>query len=161
MPLNINFQQIFLHLFNFTILFGALYFLLYKPVQDFMAKRDAHYAELDRQAQEKLSQAEELRLQYEKRLAAAGEEIQGKCDQALQSAMDTAQQQLLQVQTEASHIMASARAEAQAERERILREARGEISEMLTLAAEKLLSTDTSAAYDQFLNAAGRSGEDG
>lgn len=161
MPLNINFQQIFLHLFNFTLLFAALYFLLYKPVRDFMNKRRDYYADLDRQAQEKLSQAEELRRQYEKKLADAGEEIQVKCDQALQSAMDTAQQQLLQVQTDASHIMASARAEAQAERERILREARSEISEMVTLAAEKLLTADTSAAYDQFLNAAGRSEKDG
>ena len=30
-PLNIDWQQILLHLFNFTILFGALYILLYKP----------------------------------------------------------------------------------------------------------------------------------
>lgn len=161
MPLNINFQQIFLHLFNFALLFAALYFLLYKPVRDFMNKRKEYYADLDRQAQEKLSQAEELRLQYEKKLAGAKEEIQAKSDQALQSAMDAAQQQLLQVQTDASHIMASARAEAQAERERILREARSEISEMVTLAAEKLLAADTSAAYDQFLNAAGRSEDDG
>ena len=31
MPLNINLQQILLHALNFVILFGALYFLLYKP----------------------------------------------------------------------------------------------------------------------------------
>ena len=58
MPLNINFQQIFLHLLNFTILFAAMYFLLYKPVKDFMDKRAAYYADLDRQAQDKLEEAE-------------------------------------------------------------------------------------------------------
>ena len=31
MPLNINLQQILLHALNFVILFGAMYFLLYKP----------------------------------------------------------------------------------------------------------------------------------
>ena len=30
-PLNIDWQQILLHLFNFIILFGILYFFLYKP----------------------------------------------------------------------------------------------------------------------------------
>ena len=35
-PLNINLQQILLHLFNFAILGFGLYFLLYKPVKDLM-----------------------------------------------------------------------------------------------------------------------------
>ena len=37
MPLNIDLQQICLHLFNFTLLLAILYFLLYQPVKDFMA----------------------------------------------------------------------------------------------------------------------------
>ena len=40
-PLNIDWQQILLHVLNFVILFGGLYFLLYKPVKNFMAKREA------------------------------------------------------------------------------------------------------------------------
>ena len=43
MPLNINLQQILLHALNFVILFGAMYFLLYKPVKSFMDSRKAHY----------------------------------------------------------------------------------------------------------------------
>ena len=50
MPLNIDFQQIFLHLLNFTLLFAILYYLLYKPVKDFMAKREAYYADMDKEA---------------------------------------------------------------------------------------------------------------
>ena len=53
-PLNIDWQQILLHLFNFTILFGALYILLYKPVRDFMAKRTAYYADMDARAEDAL-----------------------------------------------------------------------------------------------------------
>ena len=40
MPLNIDWQQILLHLLNFAILAGGLYFLLYAPVKSFMAKRE-------------------------------------------------------------------------------------------------------------------------
>ena len=39
LPLNIDLQQIFLHLLNFTILLAGLYFLLYEPVKKFMNKR--------------------------------------------------------------------------------------------------------------------------
>ena len=42
-PLNVDWQQILLHLFNFIILFGGLWLLLYKPVKNFMAKREAYY----------------------------------------------------------------------------------------------------------------------
>ena len=38
-PLNIDWQQILLHLFNFVLLAGGLYFLLYAPVRNFMEKR--------------------------------------------------------------------------------------------------------------------------
>ena len=32
-PLNIDWHQILLHLFNFLILVGGLYFLLYNPIR--------------------------------------------------------------------------------------------------------------------------------
>lgn len=35
-PLNIDWQQILLHFFNFSILVGGLYLLLFKPVKRFM-----------------------------------------------------------------------------------------------------------------------------
>lgn len=45
MPLNIDWQQILLHLLNFTILAFGLYFLLYRPVRAYMKKREDAYAE--------------------------------------------------------------------------------------------------------------------
>ena len=59
-PLNVDWQQILLHLFNFIILFGGLWLLLYKPVKNFMAKREAYYKDMDKAAAEKLA-AEVLR----------------------------------------------------------------------------------------------------
>jgi len=156
MPLNIDFQQIFLHLLNFTILFAAMYFLLYKPVKSFMDKRAAYYTDLDRQAKEKLEEAERVRLDYQHRLEAADEEIQEKSVQAQKLAMEAAEQQLKKAQAEASHIVAKASAEAKTEKERIIHEAQGEVAEMIATAAEKLILDNTSAAYDQFLEAAGK-----
>ena len=49
-PLNIDWQQILLHLLNFVILAGGLYLLLYKPVKTFMEKRQQYYQEQDAKA---------------------------------------------------------------------------------------------------------------
>ena len=160
MPLNIDFQQIFLHLLNFTILFAAMYFLLYKPVKAFMDKRAAYYEDLDRQAQDKLAEAERVRLDYQRRLEAADAEIQEKSAQAQKLAMESAEQQLKRAQAEAAHVVAKASAEAKAEKERIIHEARGEVEEMIATVAEKLILANTSAAYDQFLEAAGKEDQD-
>ena len=153
--MNIDLQQIFLHLLNFTILLAGLYFLLYEPVKKFMGKRTAHYEELDRQATEKLEEARRVRSSYEEKLQQAEEEIRRQSEEAQKTAAQQAQVQLREAKEEAAHILAKARAEAQSERERALNEARGQVSDMVAAAAERLVLANTSAAYDQFLAAAG------
>ncbi len=49
-PLNLDWQQILLHLLNFVILFAILYFLLYKPVKNFIEKRRKAYEDIDNEA---------------------------------------------------------------------------------------------------------------
>lgn len=154
MPLNIDLQQIFLHLFNFTLLTAILYFLLYQPVKDFMAKREAHYADMERQAREALDRARAAQAESEEKLARAEEDIRRQEAEALRSASQSAEAQLTQARSEAQHILEKARGEARAEGERITREARAEIPALVTAAVEKLLSENASAAYDQFLAAA-------
>ena len=160
MPLNIDLQQIFLHLLNFTILFAAMYFLLYKPVKDFMDKRAAYYEDLDKQAQDKLAEAERVRLDYQQKLKAADEEIQAKSNQAQRLAMEAAEQQIKKAQDEAQRVLAKASVEARAEKERALNEARAEVDEMIAIATEKLILDNTEAAYEQFLAAAGKEDSD-
>ena len=57
-PLNIDWQQILLHLLNFAILAGGLYLLLFKPVKAFMEKRESYYQNMDSEAKQKLQDAE-------------------------------------------------------------------------------------------------------
>ena len=77
-PLNIDWQQILLHLFNFTILFGALYILLYKPVKNFMEGREAHYADMDSKATQALADAESSKASYEKKERDFDEEVRAE-----------------------------------------------------------------------------------
>ena len=154
LPLNIDLQQIFLHLLNFTILLAGLYFLLYEPVKKFMNKRTAYYEDLDRQAKEKMEEARRVRRSYEERLEAE-EEIRQRGEEVQKSAAAQAQAQIQDAAEEAAHILAKAQAEARAERERMLNEVRGQISDMVAMATERLVLDSTSTAYDQFLAAAG------
>ena len=123
-------------------------------------RRTAHYEDLDRQARERLAEAERSREACRQRLDQADEEIRQKNEQAQQAALDAAGAQLSQARAEAERILARARADAQAERERITGEAQKEIPELVAQAVEKLVLENTSAVYNQFLAAVGEENGD-
>ena len=112
MPLNINLQQILLHALNFVILFGAMYFLLYKPVKSFMDSRKAHYEKMDEDAKAVLAEAEKTKAGYEAQLKSADEEIarrQREANEALQHAVD---ERRAQAEQQAGEIVRKAREDA-------------------------------------------------
>ncbi|WP_102410669.1 hypothetical protein [Beduinella massiliensis] len=159
MPLNINFQQILLHLFNFVLLASGLYLLLYKPVLAFMQKRQDHYAELDRQSAEKEAAAQAVLSEYEKRLETADEEIKQRAAAANQQLDASRQESLLRAKEQADRLLSDARAAAQQERAAILKGAQKDIAELVVSAAEKLSQKELDleserALYDRFLEAA-------
>ena len=154
MPLNINLQQILLHALNFVILFGALYFLLYKPVRDFMNSRKAHYEKMDADAKAALAQAEKTKEDFAAQLKGADEEIvrrQREANDALQHAVD---ERRAQAEQQAEEIIKKAYDAAASEHERVMEQARGEIAELMSAAAEKLVLSSASDAYDKFLDTA-------
>ena len=92
-PLNIDWQQILLHFFNFSILTGGLYLLLFKPVKDFMNKREQIYQQMDAQAKQTQAQAQQLKAQAEERLTQLDQELDSKRAAAAQEADLYAQKQ--------------------------------------------------------------------
>ncbi|MBR2189328.1 MAG: ATP synthase F0 subunit B [Eubacterium sp.] len=153
MPLNIDIQQIFLHLLNFIILFAVLYFLLYKPVRNFMNKRIAFYQDQDDKAKENLEKSEAARAEYEEKLSAADDEIMQMREKAQAKMKDDRAKRLQQAQDEAEQIVSKARERAVAEHDRIIENAQKEITEIVSEAAEKIiLSPDVSDSFDQFLD---------
>ena len=152
LPLNINFTQIFLHLLNFLILFAILYFLLYKPVKNFMEKREKTYRDMDDEARDNLKASEEKKAQYDTKLSEAEAEISQMKSKSRQEIEKSKETQLQAAKDEAERIVREA--EANREKERILSDAQSEISEMVTDATEKLaLKATAGEAFDQFLDA--------
>jgi F-type H+-transporting ATPase subunit b len=155
LPLNIDFQQILLHLFNFTILFGALYILLYKPVKNFMTGREEHYADMDSRAEEALKAAEDSRDTYEQKVKAFDEEARAEKAEMRKAVSAERERQLAAAKADAERIVSDARTEANREKEEIISSAQKEITGLVTDAMEKLtLEQSASDAFDQFLDAA-------
>ncbi len=153
-PLNIDWQQILLHLLNFSILTLGLYLLLYSPVRNFMEERAEHYKKLGSQAQDKLKQAEDLGDFYRERLGSAETVIEKRKADAAQKAKQAADTLLQNAEKQAEKLLSDAREDAERERTKILEDSRQEIARMAMAAAEKLLTQSPSGALDQFLAAA-------
>ena len=149
-PLNVDWQQILLHWMNLAILTGGLYFLLYKPVKQFMEKREAHYRAMEEEAAGKLREAEELKASYQARLEGAEEEIR----QARTKAQAAVQQSVEEQMAQARQIVAKAKEDAASSREQIIRESQRELRELGVAAVKKLTVKDGTDLFDQFLDLA-------
>ena len=152
-PLNIDWQQILLHLLNFSVLTLGLYLLLYKPVRDFMEERVEHYHKQGNEAQEKLNQAEDLKISYRKRLDYIETEIEEKRTRSAQESKQTADALLQSAKEQAAKLLSDAQVAAKQERAEILEGAQQEIAALAIAATEKLLARSASGTLDQFLDA--------
>lgn len=138
-PLNIDWQQILLHFFNFAILAFGLYLLLYKPVKDLMEKRTAYYRQLETEAKEKLDSAAALETKCQTQLSQIDEEVRQKREAALKGAEAQAAAELQSAREQAEKILSDARAEAKAQKQQAEASSRREIAELAAAAAEILV----------------------
>ncbi len=153
-PLNIDWQQILLHWLNLAILTGGLYFLLYKPVKQFIAKREEHYQNLEKEAAGKLEEADRIKAQYQQKLDQADEELHQARAEAQKAVEKSAREQLAIAQTQAQEIVAKAQAQAEQTQDRALKASQRELKKLATEAVEMLAFHPDTDPFDQFLNLA-------
>ena len=155
LPLNIDIRQILLHMLNFVLLFGGLYFILYSPVKNFIEKRAKMYSDMDEKAQEALKSAEDCKKNYEEKLASAEKEIAEMKVKAQAAAEQNAKNISEKAKNEANEILNKARALAEYESQESLRNANAEISKIAVSATKKMVFNSTEEAFDAFLKAKG------
>ena len=153
MPLNIDWQQILLHLLNFVILAGGLYFLLYKPVKDFMGKRAEQYRELDENSRRDREEAKALRKAAKEKLNAAHQEIAQMRIKAGDEIEAEKQQMLTEARAEARRILETAGKTADQRSKKAIADTNEEIRELAMEAVRKMMLSDENA-LDRFLDAA-------
>lgn len=154
LPLNIDLQQILLHALNFVLLFGILWFLLYKPVKEFIEKRNAYYRDRDAETDRIRQQTEALKAEYERKLSAAEAEVTAQREKAEEEAAAEAKRIVEKARADAAQILERARADVEKEHTEMLRHAGEEISGLAAKAAEQIVFRDPKEAYDGFLDAA-------
>lgn len=158
MPLNINIQQILLHMFNFVLLFGISYFLLYTPIKKFMDERKKYYEDMDKEANQKINDAEVAKNEYENRLSLLDDDIAQKKSEALVEAQEKRDQIIDKARAEAEEIIESAKKVSAFERERNIARAKEEIEAYVTKAAKEIVMSGD--PYENFANAAKKESND-
>ena len=153
-PLNIDFQQILLHLLNVAILFLILYFLIYKPVKNFMDKRRQEYQDMDDAANSKLSEADQLKERYEAKLKQAEEEIREMKSEASKAIETRSTESMNEAKAQAEDILTQAKVQAENEKEKILKQTGDQVADLAREAASRVVFHNSSEAFDSFLNAA-------
>ena len=163
MPLNIDVQQILLHLFNLVLLFGILYVLLYKPVHDFMEKREEEYRQRDKSTKDALSDAEKLKAEYEDKMVAADKENAILRANISAQAETDREKIITDAHEQAAKIVDDARDKAQKEHDRLIARAQTEIAEYVSKAAEKIVMKegDLEDDFDSFFESVNAQKDDG
>lgn len=159
MPLNIDWQQILLHLLNFTILAFGLYFLLFRPVKKIIDKREKEYKDRDEKTKSALSDAENNAKEYAVKIAEAEKEASSIKSDALLKAAELSDEKKASAERQAEEILSSARVKAEAERKKIVDGAGDDIKQIVSEISDKLaIGGSVSDAYDEFLSIAEQSG---
>ncbi|MDD5801401.1 MAG: ATP synthase F0 subunit B [Solobacterium sp.] len=151
LPLNIDWQQILLHMFNLIILGFGLYLLLYKPVKAFMDKREAYYKDLDDSANKKNEDADKLLKEYQDKLAKADEEIKEKKNIAMKELDDKVNSELNKAKEDAKRIVEDAKAQGQKKHDELVESANKDICDLAIKATGKLVDKTLDDSYDEFL----------
>lgn len=151
MPLNIDWQQILLHAFNFVLLFGILYLLLYRPVHDFMVNRSKEYEEEDKKSKENLAKSEEMIAEYEAKLKEADKEVAVMKAEASGKSEEERERIIAQAHKQADEIVSKAQTAATREHDRLIAQAESEIASYVSKAAEKIVMDKPGASdFDAF-----------
>lgn len=153
LPLNIDWQQILLHMFNFIILAFGLYFILYKPIKSFMDKREEYYKQMDLAANNKKEEADKLLSQYQEKLANADKEIEDKKAIALKEIDAKRDEELSIAKQKASQIIDDAKLQGQKKHDEIVEAANKDICDLAMKACDKLVSKSLDDSYNDFLSA--------
>jgi len=128
------------NLVNVVILAAVLAFLLYRPVRNILRKRTERIQGQLAQAEEEMAKANELKINYEQKIAEVGREREEILSEARKLASDASQRLINEAKKEADAVRARATANVEVEWERAESEMRTAIIEISALMAEKFVT---------------------
>ncbi|MFA5134396.1 MAG: F0F1 ATP synthase subunit B [Patescibacteria group bacterium] len=136
---HIDWKLLIAQVINFGIVLGVLWYFALKPLMKVMQKRSNDIDKSLKQAKEieqKLSEAEQSK---EKIIIEAKQEAQIIMEQTNKQAEAVKGEKLAQTRAEMDKLAAKARADLQAEKEKMLAEAKVSVADLVVAAAEKVI----------------------
>ena len=134
------FQSVAVQFFNTSLLAVILYFLLYKPVRNFLRKREERIKSQIEQAELDMTTANTLRTQYEQSMEHVDLERSEILEAAHKSAMEKSRHLLQAGKQEAASIRDRALSDIEREREKAEEALKVYIIDLATAMAEKIVA---------------------
>jgi F-type H+-transporting ATPase subunit b len=140
--LGINLPELIYQIVNFGILAVILYLLLYKRVLNMLNERTTRIEQGLKEADQVKQQLANARRDYDAEIAKARREAASILSQAQERAKAQEAEIVAQARQEGERIRAELREQAQQERDQMLREVKGQVAELVTLAASRVLQSE-------------------
>ena len=143
--ISVNIWDILISLINLLILFLVFKRFLFKPVQKMLDKRKQQVEDIYAAADESRTAAEDMKQQYEEKMATAREEADGLVRNAVQTAQRRSDAIVAEANSQASHLKQKAEEEIEKEKRQMLSDVRGEISDLAVSIASKVVGREINA----------------
>ncbi len=151
--ISVNLWQTLLSLVNLYIIYRILRKFLFKPVQKVLDTRQEQVDRIYSEADESRTSANEMKQEYEQRLASARQEADQMIRTAAQSAQRRGDQIVEEAKAQATHARQRAEMEIAQQKQQMLKDVQGEISDLAVSIASKVVEKEISAEdYDGFVN---------
>ena len=143
--ISVNFWQTVISLVNLYIIFRIMRKFLFKPVQKVMDTRREQVDRIYSEADESRASANEMKQEYEQRLAAARQEADGMIRAATQTAQRRGDQIVEEAKMQAAHTREKAQSEIEQQKQQMLKDVRSELSDLAVSIASKVVEKEITA----------------
>jgi F-type H+-transporting ATPase subunit b len=149
--LGISWGALIAQLFNVILLIWLLNVLLYRPVLNMLNERTKRIQESLQDAEKVKEQLNNARRDYEAELGKARQEAAAILAQAQERAKAQEVEIIAQARVEADRVRAEARVQAERERDQLLRDLKGQMAELVTRTAERVLNAELKQNHDRLI----------
>jgi F-type H+-transporting ATPase subunit b len=136
---------------NFLILFGALYYFLYKPLLGAIAAREHDIESAVKKAHEDRVEADRLRKEFEAQVNNAHREAQEIVSKATKAAQTTREQIEAEARAKAADLLDNATKTIEREKLKALAELRAEVADLAVMVAGKVIEKNLDNAEQKRL----------
>ena len=151
--ISVNIWQILISLINLLIMFRILKKFLFKPVKKVVDARTEQVKSIYTDAEQSRNDANQMKNEYEQRLASARQEADSMIKTATQTAQKKGDQIVFEAKAQASHVKQKAEEEIAQQKKKMLQDVREEISELAVDIASKVVEREISPKdYDGFVD---------